>query len=143
MTAGQRAAEATFRWLLLMAVFVGLTLMHTLGHTTHREHVPTPSAVVVSPIAGTVAEHAAHGPAAFSPTTPVMMTGDRNAGMLDPLPVCLALVTAVMLLLLAGSRWCALSLTERRQSVLHLARSSSRSPPLFGVHLTRTAILRM
>lgn len=85
------------RWLLLIALVLGITGMHTLGHpeSAHGHH----GVVVVG------SEHSWGGPMVASPRDgdhhAVRQAPDNGFPKLDPLTVCLAIMASLALLALS------------------------------------------
>ncbi len=149
-TAQDQPARAILRRLPLFAVFVGLVLMHTLGHSTHDGHAPTPASLSAqASSAESSSAHMAHGRlpvvvGAASSAAPTMEANGVGGGMPDPLTVCLAILASAAALLLArSSRRAVLTTAGARASLRDRALVGSRSPPFTGFSLTSAMVLRM
>ncbi|MBG0823296.1 hypothetical protein HS048_21425 [Planomonospora sp. ID91781] len=102
----RRSAARAARWTLLVALVVGVAGMHTLGHLDHgRGHGGHGGPV----FAGPVLDHASasiHAPAAPGTAASIRWTTDPGDGPpgLDPTSVCLAVLSALLLFLVAAGR---------------------------------------
>lgn len=140
MTATAATANArTARWLLLLCTVLGLTAMHTLGHTGMAAHDPHTATAMTS------------ADAAPSLTPAHNCTGDHcpaNPGHSTPdgWSVCLAILTglaAAVLLAVAvfavASGFAALA--AQRAPGFRLSRAPPGRPP--GLTITATTVLRI
>jgi Family of unknown function (DUF6153) len=144
------AARSVARRLLLLAVFAGLVLMHTLGHAVHEGHPLPPASSSQMAFAGLPGTHSAHGRMAHvtEPVRPALATVREDGSadeMLDPLAVCLAILlgAAIALLAMRPSRLGELTRPGAEGRSFHRALPWRRGPPVTGLSLTRIAVLRM
>ncbi|MEV4247251.1 DUF6153 family protein [Streptosporangium canum] len=131
------------RLLLLITLVLGIAGMHTLGHADHGRDRPGATGH------GVAAEHRSPDPALVSPPAPESGDGrrvsdtDGDLPRLDPASVCLAVLTALLVLLL-GALW-ALRRAPRAGTVA-LASSPpvARPPPRrTALRLARLSVLRI
>jgi hypothetical protein len=135
-TAGARTA----RWLLLLCTVIGLTAMHTLGHTGMAAHDQHPAAATTSLM--TAAE------AATSLTAAPVCTGGHcpGQGMPGGWSVCLAILTGLAVaVLLAVALFAAASRVAALGTPLVPLRLLPRAPPGRPPSLTglATTVLRI
>ncbi|NUW32649.1 hypothetical protein HTZ77_14580 [Nonomuraea sp. SMC257] len=140
------------RLALLVLLVLGVCGMHTLGHVgLHRAH------------GGTAAPHRSHGTTVAdhtrldhtrSESARSDHTGRHAAGQassaggqlpdLDPGSVCLAVLTSLLLLLVAAARARARRGTEPPDAIGRVAGRIARPPPLpLSLRLARVSVLRI
>jgi hypothetical protein len=137
------AAGLIPRLLLLVSVALGLVLMHTLGHAGHASHPSTSGSAAHAVHMGAAAGHSlAVSPAAASSLTAV---DGHDPGLTDPMTICLAvLLTAAVLAI--PQLIAVISAAGSAHSHRALPRGllpGAREPPLLGLCLTRTTVLRI
>ncbi|MEU9832298.1 hypothetical protein AB0D67_12270 [Streptosporangium sp. NPDC048047] len=117
----RRPALPAHRWLLLVALVLGVAGMHTLGHLDHGgRHDGMPGMVEAAPAVQALPSAAVralpsaalpfgdHGDAASHPAPDLRRSLSGPGGPLpssDPSSVCLAVLTSLVSLLLAGAAW--------------------------------------
>jgi hypothetical protein len=85
------------RWLLIAGVVIGVVAMHLLGHPTGRtDPMPPMTGAQMSAASAGDPAHAAV-PTAEAPARPAAAEFPATGGM-DPMKVCLAILTAALLL---------------------------------------------
>src|SRR5215212_7141487 len=129
--------------LLLVSVALGLVLMHTLGHAGHESH-PSASRSVAHAVHMGAAD--GHSMVVSSAAASSLTAVDGHApGLTDPMTICLAvLLTAAVLAI--PHLIAVISAAGSAGSHRALARGllfGVRGPPLLGLYLTRTMVLRI
>jgi hypothetical protein len=129
------------RLLLLVSVALGLVLMHMLGHESHE--MPARGSVSHAAHMGVADGHSmAVSPAAASS---LPAADGHDPGLTDPMAICLAvLLTAAVLAI--PQLIAVISAAGSARSHRALARGllpGAREPPLLGLCLTRTTVLRI
>lgn len=128
--------------LLVLLVLTGVFGMHTLGHPTSGSHCDVVDAAAAHEIGGSMPFMA--GPASYALTAP---HDDGGTGVvLHPLEVCLAVLTAALLLVLAVL----LAASQRRQGLADARfhpglAAAGRAPPeavVFGLRVADLSVMR-
>ncbi|MFI1645845.1 hypothetical protein ACH4XT_02730 [Streptomyces avidinii] len=151
MTRSARRAAPGVRLLLLAALLLGIVTMHTLGHPTESHAMEDVSTAHSVASAGPAAP-AGHGgtrhtaaPAADAPAPTVSSWGHTMpATEMDPMSVCLAVLTGLVVLLIGTGR----SGSRAAAPLGGAARIPGRSgggpdPPTPRELLTRLTVLRI
>ncbi|MFF0310038.1 hypothetical protein ACFYSC_21625 [Streptosporangium sp. NPDC004379] len=165
----RRPALPAHRWLLLVALVLGVAGMHTLGHLDHGgRHDGMPGMVEAAPAVHALpsaAVHALpsaavralpsaalpfghHGDAASHPAPDLRRSLSGPGGPLpssDPSSVCLAVLTSLVSLLLAGAAWMwtRRSLEARPAGVRPVPFVARPPPRRTALRLARLSVLRI
>lgn len=131
------------RLLLLITLVLGIAGMHTLGHADHGGDRPGAAGH------GVAAEHRGPDPALVSPPAAESGDGrwvsDADGGLprLDPASVCLAVLTALLVLLL-GALWARRRAPRAGTVALASSPPVARPPPRrTALRLARLSVLRI
>ncbi|WP_086567235.1 DUF6153 family protein [Streptosporangium minutum] len=126
------------RLLLLITLVLGIAGMHTLGHADHGGDRP-----------GAAAEHRGPDAALAPPPAPESVDGwwvsdtDSDLPRLDPASVCLAVLTALLVLLL-GALWARRRAPRAGTVALASSPPVARPPPRrTALRLARLSVLRI
>jgi len=122
------------RWLLLVALVLGVAGMHTLGH-------PKPGRGLDGMVTSTSA-HGSDGPPGFDPHSAGQASDERLPG-LDPMAVCLAILSSLALLVSVSATLRArLAVGELSGSRSWRPRIARPPPKRTAVRLARLSVLR-
>ncbi|WP_051864186.1 DUF6153 family protein [Streptosporangium roseum] len=131
------------RLLLLITLVLGVAGMHTLGHADHGRDRPGAAGH------GVAAEHRSSDPALVSPPAPESGDGrrvsdtDGDLPRLDPASVCLAVLTALLVLFL-GALWAWRRAPRAGTVALASSPPVARPPPRrTALRLARLSVLRI
>ena len=137
------AAGLIPRLLLLVSVALGLVLMHTLGHAGHESHPSASGSVSHAVHMGAADGHSMAVSSAAASSLPSV--DGHGPGLTDPMTICLAVLLAAAVLAiphLTAVISAAGSARSRRAFTRGLL-PGVRGPPLLGLCLTRTTVLRI
>ncbi|GGQ17830.1 DUF6153 family protein [Streptosporangium pseudovulgare] len=148
----RRPALPAYRWLLLVALVLGIAGMHTLGHLDHggrHDGMPgmgeaAPAVHALSPAALSLSDHGdtvSH----LAPDPGSSLSGPGGTlPSSDPSSVCLAVLTSLVLFL-AGAAWAWTRRSrETRPAGVRPAPLVARPPPRrTALRLARLSVLRI